>query len=303
MHENRHSALRKEIEMIVRRPEFDFATSPRNWMPANPAFGYELNGGSLILPYLEPYLIRVMKQAKDKLGGSDPDLDREIDLFNGQEANHYRLHAGYNAMLRDRYDGLEEIEEEIAADFARMLREESLEWNLGYSAGFETTGMVTAELFFRAAPESLEGADPAVAGLWGWHLAEEFEHRCVAFDVYQALVGDWPMRVRLFLYQSRHLRGFGSRAAKLMREQDEARGIFHESPERVGSGDSGAVPSAAAQSAPAQARARGAQKRLERKQALFALRRLAASLSPWHEPRNAPALHEAEAFLSEIAWT
>ncbi|MFK7897041.1 MAG: metal-dependent hydrolase [Myxococcota bacterium] len=272
----------KEIEMVVRRPEFAFADSPHNWMPANPAFGYELNGGSLILPYLEPYLIRVMKQAKDKLAGSNPRLAREIDLFNGQEANHYRLHAGYNAMLRERYEGLEEIEAEIEADFARMLREESLEWNLGYSAGFETTGMVTAELFFRAAPESLEGADPAVAGLWGWHLAEEFEHRCVAFDVYQALVGHWRERVRMFLYQSRHLRGFGTRAAQLMREQDAARGLTPTTPTTSVS---------------------RAQKRIERKQALFAIRRIGVSLLPGHEPRNAPDLHEAEAFLSDLAWT
>ncbi len=281
--------LHNKIEIIVRRPEFDFEDSPRNWMPAHPAFGYELNGGSLILPYLEPYLIRVMKQAKDKLGGRDPRLAREIDLFNGQEANHYRLHAGYNKMLRTRYEGLEEIEAEIESDFARMLREESLEWNLGYSAGFETTGMVTAELFFRAAPEALVGADAAVSGLWGWHLAEEFEHRCVAFDVYQALVGSWPMRVRLFLHQSRHLRGFGTRAAKLMREQDEARGVFAAALHPTHS--------AAALHPPR------TEKQLARKQAIFALRRIAAGLSPWHEPRNAPALHEAEAFLSEIAWT
>ena len=267
-------------EMIVRRPEFDFQDSPHNWMPAHPAFGYELNGGSLVLPYLEPYLIRVMKQAKDKLGGRDPRLAREIDLFNGQEANHYRLHAGYNALLRTRYEGLEEIEAEIEADFARMLREESLEWNLGYSAGFETTGMVTAELFFRGAPEALLGADPAVAGLWGWHLAEEFEHRSVAFDVYQALVGNWRERVRLFFYQSRHLRGFGARAAALMRDQDEARGLL----------DHAELSS-------------HAHKKIGRKQARFVIPRIATGLLPWHEPRNAPALKEAEAFLTEIAWT
>ena len=57
-----------------------------------------------------------------------------------------------------------ELEAEIEADFNRMLREETLAWNLGYSAGFETTGMVTSLLYFQNSAESLSGADPAVAG-------------------------------------------------------------------------------------------------------------------------------------------
>ena len=42
-----------EINIIVRRPSFRYDATPRNWMPSNPAFGYQLNGGSLTLPYLE----------------------------------------------------------------------------------------------------------------------------------------------------------------------------------------------------------------------------------------------------------
>ena len=164
-----------KISMTVRRPIFDYASTPRKGMPANPAFGYQLNGGSLTLPYLEPYLIRVMRQALEVLGDRRPDLQEDIQLFNGQEANHFRIHSKYNAMLRERYDGIEELEAEIEADFARMLREETLEWNLGYAAGFETTGMVMSQLFFLDTAESRVGADAAVEGLWGWHLAEEYE--------------------------------------------------------------------------------------------------------------------------------
>ena len=101
--------LRREIDMIVRRPAFTYESTPRNWMPANPAFGYQLNGGSLTLPYLEPYLIRVMRQAKQALierGSPEAEtLSREIDLFSGQEANHFKIHSEYNALLRERYEG------------------------------------------------------------------------------------------------------------------------------------------------------------------------------------------------------
>lgn len=269
----------REIEITVRRPDFDYGETPRNWMPRNPSFGYRLNGGSLTLPYLEPYLIRVMRQAKEALGDRRPDLQHDIDRFNGQEANHFKLHARYNAMLRERYEGIEEIEAEIKADFERMLREESLEWNLGYSAGFETTGMVVAQCFFDGCRDSLEEADPAVRGLWGWHLAEEYEHRCVAFDVFRALGGGYIDRVKMFVHQAKHLNGFGARAAALMQAQDEASGAF--------------APSAAE---------RAAYARVERAQERYAKRLIRRALMPWHDPGRHAPLTPADQFLGALDW-
>ena len=46
--------------------------------------------------------------------------------------------------------------------------------------------------------------DPRLATLWMWHSAEESEHKCTAFDLYQALDGShewrvkWMRRVTLF---------------------------------------------------------------------------------------------------------
>ena len=273
-----------EIPMTVRRPSFDYSATPRNWMPNNPALGYQLNGGSLTLPYLEPYLIRVMRQAKKALTEHRPELasalSKDIDLFNGQEANHFRIHSRFNATLRERYEGIEELEAEIESDFARMLREESLEWNLGYSAGFETTGMVTAQLFFQCALEGREDADPAVDGLWGWHLAEEYEHRCVAFDVLRAIGGSYRQRLRMFFYQAEHLHTFGTKAARLMRAQDEAAGVtLVANPEQA-----------------------ARHRKIERRQARFAQWRIAKALMPWHDPRRHPPLVPADRFLGELDW-
>ena len=44
-------------------------------------------------------------------------------------------------------------------------------------------------------PRLLEGAHPAMEALWRWHAAEENEHKTVAFDVYKAAGGTYPMRV------------------------------------------------------------------------------------------------------------
>ena len=135
--------------MKARRPSLDFDHAPARWIPDAPAYAYQLDAASTMLPYLEPYLIRVQKLARKQL---DPeqhaDLIRDIDLFNQQEANHFRLHAKYNEVLRRHYPGLEAFEAEIKADFDRFLREKSLAWNLAYCEGFECTGLVSAEFFF-----------------------------------------------------------------------------------------------------------------------------------------------------------
>jgi predicted metal-dependent hydrolase len=248
------------------------------WTPAHPEYGHHLDGGSLALPYLEPYLIRVMKRAQRELGDLHPGLRANIDIFNRQEANHYQLHSRYNAMLRNHYDGLEIFEAEIEADFDRMFRERSLQFNVAYSAGFETTGMVMAEMFFEGCPEALAGADPAVEALWGWHLAEEFEHRCVAFDVYQVLFGSWLGRLRGFAFQTKHLQGFGRRVMAHMIRQDELAGRIPPRAERLAEA-----------------------KRHERKQARYSLPRFARAMLPWHDPRRRAALAPAEHLLAQLA--
>lgn len=268
------------IEMTVRTPRFDYAQTPHVWMPGNPELGYRLNGGSLTLPYLEPYLIRVMRQAREILLDAHPEreaLIRDIDLFNGQEANHFKLHREYNALLRERYDGIEALEAEIEADFARMLREESLEWNLGYAAGFETTGMIMSKLYFDVAASGMAGADPAVHALWGWHLAEEYEHRCVAFDVFRALGGSYRRRLELFFVQARHLEGFGARASASMRRQDETAGRLRFSSEE-----------------------QKAHERLGRRMARASRLMGLRALMPWHDPRRHPPLAPADAFLEAL---
>ena len=85
--------------MQVRVPEIDFSDVPPIWAPANPAFGHRYDAASLLLPYLEPYLIRVMRDTGKLLeekGLATDKLRRDIDLFNKQEGQHYQLHTRYN---------------------------------------------------------------------------------------------------------------------------------------------------------------------------------------------------------------
>jgi hypothetical protein len=261
--------------MLARLPQIDFSAADPLWLPALPEFSHQLNGGSLLLPYLEPYLIRVMREARPRVAEVAPELLEDLDVFNRQEANHYKVHASYNRVMCEQYPGLEGFEAEIRDDFQRFLAEKPLAWNLAYCEGFESIGMVQAEFFLQEIDDLLDQADPAVAELWRWHLAEEFEHRNVAHDVLEALYPGWLRRLYGFQFCARHLFGFSSRVRRHMMKIDRERGRL-----------------------PDPASAREAARDFGRRQRSFQLPRFAKILSPRYSPRSRPMSDETRQLLA-----
>lgn len=183
--------------MQVRKPNYDYSESSALWCKRNPWFSLQQNLASLMIPYLERYLNLVMRQAQAKLGPEHQLLKDQISWFCKQEANHYVQHEACNqALYREGYSHLAEYERVFAAHYERLLAEKSHRFNCAYSLGFETLGPIAAEFWFENLDDVLEGSDPVTVGMWKWHLAEEYEHRNVVYDVYQALYGDYFCRVR-----------------------------------------------------------------------------------------------------------
>jgi predicted metal-dependent hydrolase len=249
--------------MQARLPQIDFSRSNALWLPAVPEFAHQMNAGSLLLPYLEPYLIKVMKLARPKLAEVAPELLDDVDAFNRQEANHFKVHAEYNRLMRSQYPGLEAFEAEIRSDFQRFLSDESLGWNLAYCEGFESAGLVQSEFFLQEIDDLLADADPAVTELWRWHLAEEFEHRSVAHDVLKALHPGYVPRLRGSHLFMRHLMGFSGRVRRHLLAVDRLRG---------NSDDTAAI--------------RRTTRELRRRQLRFLLPRMARILRPGYDPRR-----------------
>lgn len=215
--------------MKVRYPKMDFSKVRPHWAP-HIEFAQRANASSTIPSYVEPYLVKVMLQAKAALDPSERELHEELTVFIKQEAQHCKQHNAFNERLRTSgYPELEDYERALEADLNRFLETKSLKFNLAYADGFEALGKLGAAMWFDAYNKYLEGADQDVIDLWRWHMAEEYEHREVAFKIYHKLYGKhdlingWLYRVYGFLFAVVHLMGYGKRVGKYLLEKDRER--------------------------------------------------------------------------------
>jgi predicted metal-dependent hydrolase len=213
--------------MRVRQPTIDFSAVVPRWT-ANGEFAQSFNALSTVPAYIEPYLINVVRKAREKLGSADQELLDDIDVFIKQEAQHFKLHRAYNKRLREagNYEGLAPLERRYEADYERFLAKRPLRFNVGYMEGFEAIGSAGAEFWVDYAEKVLADVDPATLELWRWHLAEEYEHRTVAYRLYHRLYGKGPTRgyvtrVLTFVYAVWHIEAHTSRVMRYLVGEDQ----------------------------------------------------------------------------------
>jgi predicted metal-dependent hydrolase len=174
--------------LAARRIAFEFPQDmPVNWMPRDPEFAAMLNGASLTMPYLEPFLIRSMRETLEYV--DDAAIQADGAGFMAQEGQHFRAHRRFNDLLKQRgYAELGEIELRMEASYARLSKR-SLRTRMAYTAGFESMTLGVTRWLVEHRVALFHGADPRVVSFVLWHMVEETEHKCVAYDVYQAAFG------------------------------------------------------------------------------------------------------------------
>jgi predicted metal-dependent hydrolase len=186
-------------QLVVRRLLIDLqAPFPVRWNGGDAFRSAFFNALSMSFPVGEQFFIDSVRAGLKSL----PDAQRaafadEVQGFVGQEATHRRIHALFNAHLvrqGQRNDIERRALHRLQANAGRDVRV-----HVAATAATEHFTAIFASWLMRH-PEALHGAEPRLQTLWLWHAAEEAEHRCTAFDLYQALSGDHAWRVRLFRY-------------------------------------------------------------------------------------------------------
>jgi len=174
---------------------------------------------SMSMPYLEPYLIRVVRMGMKDI--DDPELRALAGDYCGQEGQHYRQHKRFNEILvRKGYDELPELEMGMQRDYDRFLEKRSLRFHLAYAAGYESMALAVGHWLVNVREYLFGGSDPRVASLILWHFVEEIEHKTAALDVYNAVFGDYFYRLYGLFYASFHVMAMSRRAYRSMLKED-----------------------------------------------------------------------------------
>lgn len=182
----------------IRHMNFQFdakAADTRFYLNAELASAY-FEALSIFLTYGEDLVIETARYHRDLL--SDPELKQRVTALIGQEALHSKVHEEWNEVLK---------EHRFPVNFYRFLAGNVFDYGfrrfpqpvkLSMMAGIEHFTAVLAEFMMKHEDNFFHSEDEKQRGLWMWHMLEEAEHKDVAYDVFQQLSGNYPLRISGF---------------------------------------------------------------------------------------------------------
>lgn len=160
-----------------------------NWVDGNVQVTQLMNAMSLVIPVGERFFIDAVRHYRNQI--TDPDLKAAATAFIGQEAMHGREHDTYNSLMFDRNPATKVFEDRILKLLNTVAKITPNSTQLALTIGLEHLTAIMADALLKE-PHMTEKSEETYAALWEWHALEETEHKAVAYDVYQAMVGKGP---------------------------------------------------------------------------------------------------------------
>ncbi|SEB81244.1 metal-dependent hydrolase [Rhodococcus koreensis] len=194
-----------KVALTARNVSWDWTGLPMHYFDANPFATHLANGMNMLLPEGEVFFVEVFQKALPLI--KDDAVRADVIGFIGQEATHSSSHQSLLEHLKAQGLDTDPYVAQIQWMFRRLLGDRELTGRKAHSWLLERVAVVAALEHFtsylgdwglnaRAWDDAL---DPQVLDLFRWHLAEEVEHRHVAFDLFTHLDGRYPRRVRAWL--------------------------------------------------------------------------------------------------------
>ncbi|MDH5444247.1 MAG: metal-dependent hydrolase [Gammaproteobacteria bacterium] len=186
--------------ITARVPQVDWSKGfDRHWNDGNPAVTHAFNALSFIFPQGEQFFIQVVREASQKLEHDKyPELVKDVKAFITQESAHTYQHQQYNSQLE------QQGYKNVVHNYMRRLQMQAHKrlsplTKLALVSGYEHYTAILGNYLLNN-PQMIDRADVDMALIWGWHSAEETEHKAVCFDLYKAMGGGWLRRILAFLF-------------------------------------------------------------------------------------------------------
>jgi predicted metal-dependent hydrolase len=153
---------------------------------------------SAMFPPGEDFFVRAVRHFADRV--SDPELKEQVAGFIGQEVTHGREHRALNVRLQEMGYPTHRVARMAKAGLRRNERIFPRTVQLAMTAALEHYTATLAEtLLTDPRAQELLGQSE-VRSMLLWHALEESEHKSVAFDVFQQVVGDEDLRIRIMRF-------------------------------------------------------------------------------------------------------
>ncbi len=206
-----HPASHAPTELTIRRLSVDLSRGfSRHWNGGDAFMTAFANALSMSFPVGEQFFIDAVKAGNKALPDTpeNAELKHLIKGFIGQEATHRHLHALYNAQLDKQ--GLinhwgPRAERRMVLGREKLFGKSEKPYlhELALTAAVEHFTAIFGDLTLERMDQPGDwfgGAEEPLKTLWRWHAAEESEHKCVAFDLYQRLGGNHTWRMRWYRF-------------------------------------------------------------------------------------------------------
>lgn len=183
----------------VRRMDFEFGEVPRYWAANDAGLTHFMTTLSALFPEGEQFFVDSTRAVRKHPKLNDPDLQREISAFIGQEAMHSKEHLAFNSSAQSYGYDIRTMEQQtgkVIRTGTKILTtllkpfgvtKEMIDLT-GTCALEHFTAVIAAELLQNKDVQAMFN-DSTMHQLWMWHAVEENEHKAVVFDVYTAIYG------------------------------------------------------------------------------------------------------------------
>jgi predicted metal-dependent hydrolase len=181
------SAAPSDIHVMPTRRDLNFnlpAERIGDWHPAGREISHFFNAMSLFFPDGERFFIHSVRYYRPRI--EDPELNKAVTAFIGQEAMHGREHTECNDHLDRARLPATALQQKVQRLLEHVKRRMPPRYQLAITIALEHLTAIMANSVLRD-ERVLAGAQTAYGRLWHWHALEETEHKAVAFDVWRAV--------------------------------------------------------------------------------------------------------------------
>lgn len=153
-----------------------------NWHSNGRVTTHFLNTLSTLFPHGERFFMDSVRAYRDQI--KDPELQKAVTAFIGQEAMHSREHLKYNRALDDKGLPGTKIQEQTGRLIKFFSSRMGRKGNMAGTLALEHYTALLGEIFLKNEDFVGKASDPKFAQMWTWHALEETEHKAVAYDVW-----------------------------------------------------------------------------------------------------------------------